>query len=257
MKPLFAALIVVSMTVFSPAAQSTAMYSSTASSSFAVSGAGVMLGPVITSETEIGTGVATFGGAQSGVGVLPATLSVAISGSASQPPNSLATSTYMSGHIIRIDNTHGSGTLIVPFTFSYEWDTDISVTDALHEFAEAGAFFGISGIDNEFLVIGGVSVAEFLLNPHYSTGLGEIGGIGSGSVSGTIEIPGGVFSEISVITDTTGRAIAQVPEPSTLWLLSFGLAFGLLRLRGVSRQAASDIFSIRASASRMRVAEVV
>lgn len=227
MKPLFAALFVVSMAFYAPAARSTAMYLSTASSTFVISGAGVVLGPVITSETETGTGIAVYSGAQSGAGVFPTTLSVAVSGSASQPPNSLATSTYMSGHIFSIDNTHGTGTLVVPFTFSYDWTTAISVGDPLHEFADAGAFFHITGIDNEFLVIGGSSVAEFLLNPRYSTGLSETGGAGSGSISGTIEVPGGVFSEISVITDATGRAIARVPEPSTLWLLGFGLVFGL------------------------------
>lgn len=229
MKQLFAALFIVSMAIYAPAARSTAIYSTTASSTFAISGAGVVLGPIFSSETEIGSGVAAYSGAQSGAGIFPATLSVAVSGSASQPPDSLATSTYMSGHFFSIDNTHGTGTLVVPFTFSYDWTTTTSVTDALHESADAGAFFHITGIDNEFLVIGGVSVAEFLINPHYFTSLGETGGSGSSSITGTIEVPGGVLSEFSVVTDATGKAIARVPEPSTLWLLGLGLALGLLR----------------------------
>jgi hypothetical protein len=232
---LIATLSAATALLFLPAAAyATAMYSTTASSTFAIAADGVALGPVFTAKTEIGAGVAFFSGAQSVAGVFPATLSVAIAGSAAQPPNSLATSTYMSGHIFSIDNTHGGGTLIVPFTFSYEWDTDIAVTDVLREFAEAGAFFHITGIDNEGLTIEGMSVTEYLVNPRYSTGLGSIGGFGAFTVHGTIEVPDGVYSEFSVITDATGRAFA-VPEPSTLWLLGLGLVAVLQRRKASAR----------------------
>lgn len=209
-----------------PGAFGAAIYSTSVGSSFAIGGpATVVNGPEISPVFTTGNGLATATGIVSGDGVKPATSSLSLTGSAFAPPNSSATSSYMSGHIFRIDNSLGLATIVVSFSFTGLWDVIVSATNPFTEFAMAGAFFHITGIDNEGLRIGGVLVPEFLLNPIYSTAPGPAAGMGMFAVDGTIEVPAGVISVFSVITDTSGSASA-VPEPGSATLILLAGAAG-------------------------------
>lgn len=206
-----------------------AIYTTTASSTFTISAHSVVLGPVPGTVTEFGAGTASFSAVASPSGIFPATKTVGVAGTAPSPV-SFAASTKQAGHIFAIDNTSGAGTIVAPFTFTYSWDVMISAGAPPNEWATAGAFFHITGIDNEILRIGGVSVSEYLHRPSYETILGDTGGVGAVTVTGTIEVPGGVFSAFSVITDTAGTA-ASVPEPASAFLAAGGLAWLALRRR--------------------------
>lgn len=209
-----------------------AIYTTTASSTFTIAAHAVELGPVPGTKTEFGAGTASFSVVASPTGAFPGTKTVGVTGTAPFPV-SFAESTQRAGHIFAIDNTAGAGTIVAPFTFTYSWDVMISSGAPPNEWAKAGAFFHITGIDNEVLKIGGISVSEYLHQPSYQTILGDTGGVGAVTVTGTIEVPGGVFSAFSVITDTAGTA-ASVPEPASALLAAGGLALLALR-RGLAR----------------------
>lgn len=206
-----------------------AIFTTAASSTFSITADAVVLGVTPGTKTEFGAGSASFSVTASPDGVFPAAKTVGTSGTAPFPV-SFADASQRAGHIFAIDNTSGTGTIIAPFTFTYSWDVLISAGPAPAEWARGGAFFHITGIDNEILKIGGLSVAEYLHHPLYETILGDTGGAGAVTVTGTIEVPGGVFSAFSVITDTAGTA-ASVPEPSTAVLAASALACLVIRGR--------------------------
>lgn len=219
-------LLTLSLPVFpAPAA---AIYSTTVSSTFAIGGAGVVAAPAGASSSTGGTGLATFSGLVSPSGALPAGKLIGVDGTASSAPASFATSTYMAGHLISFDNSAGLVPLLAAFTFSYSWTITVGAGFPATEFASAGAFFHITGIDNETLTIGGLAVAEFLIHPMFSTLLGETGGAGGATVAGSILVPAGAMAVFSVITDTSGVAVAA-PEPATFTLAASFIALALWR----------------------------
>ena len=213
-------------------APAAALYFTDVSSTFAIGGAGVVAGPAVPSSSTGGTGVASFTGLVSPSGALPASKMIGVGGSAASPPASFATSTYLSGHLISFDNTAGLVPLLAAFTFSYSWTIVVSADFPGAEFATAGAFFHITGIDNETLTIGGLVAPEFLVHPMFSTALGETAGVGGAVVAGSILVPAGEFAVFSVITDTSGLAVSA-PEPATFGLaLLAALVAGTRRFRG-------------------------
>jgi hypothetical protein len=218
-------------------------YSSVADSAFTIGRDRIELGFVGGSKSETGTGLAFFSGTGSPDDVMPlapATLHVVVSGSAFAPPDSTASSTSMSGHIFRIENLGGPGddtsTIEVTFTFTYSWDIDLFRDFPATEFASAGAFFHIDGIDNEFLFIDGVGlVPEYLDTIPETTAGGGTGSSGTVTITGKIIVPEETLSEFSVITDASGSATAiATPEPASLimWSVSaLGCAVGAYRRR--------------------------
>jgi hypothetical protein len=210
------------------AAHGAAIFSTTVFSEFDILAA-VTGPPGFGSSTEFGTGSAVFSGTVSGDGVLPATVSSSVSGSASAPPDSLAIATYQAGHFFVIDNSEGLGPIIAPFTFRLVWSVAVSVDNALWELASAGAFFHITGIDNEILTIDGTPVPEFRFHPRVSTELGETGTSGDSTITGTITVPAGVVSAFSVVTGTNGLAGARTPEPASWSLVLGGLGYAWWR----------------------------
>ena len=221
------AVLCASMAISAGMAQAAAIYSTTVGSTFGIATGAVALGPSgLTTVSMVGAGVASGGGVVSPGGVRPATKEIAVVGSAPSP-GSAAVSTYMSGHLITIDNSAGLTPIVAPFTFDYFWIVSLSAGAGPAEFASGGGFFHITGIDNEVLTIAGLPVSEYLAHHSYTTALGGTGGSGGLLVSGSIIVPAGVISVFSVITDTTGTAVV-VPEPGTaaLLLLSSGLLCG-------------------------------
>lgn len=211
-----------------------AVYSSTATSKFTIGGpAGVGPGDGPGGSTfTIGAGVAAAVGVESAAGS-PATVKSTASGSAAAPPLSFATSDFKGGHHINIDRLFRGG-VTVAFTFEFDWSALVTRDIPGLEFASAGAYFAISGIDNESVVLdlnpffdevtdpNGSTRFEF--NPHYSTSLGDSGlFLGAGVVTGFIVVPADTFSIVSVITDASGSAGARVPEPGPLGLLLLAL----------------------------------
>ncbi len=228
MRSVFAAWVLAAGLIL-PNTWGAALYSTSASSTFATAGMAVSVGSDGGFETEIGNAAASFGGTVSPGGTLPATRLVGTSGTASSPPNSLATSTYQSGHVFTIDNTGSLTPLFIAFTFSYSWTIAVGVDDPTGELATGGAFFHITGIDNEELTIGGVPAAEYLFQVNYSTALGQTGGTGGDVVTGGILVPAGEAAAFSVITDTTGSALSNVPEPASWSLAAVGVLSLLFR----------------------------
>lgn len=216
-----------------PAVWGGAFYSTSATSTFAIGGYTVVVGTDLGHTLEIGTGVATSSGVLTPGGTLPASRTVSSSGSTTAPPNSFASSDYMTGHVFTFDNSAGLTPATIAFAFSYSWAVAIGADTPGLDFASGGAFFHITGIDNETLLIGGVPVAEFLFHPVALTSLGEIGTVGAGLTEGFIVVPAGEISVFSVITDTAGSAASStVPEPSTALLGLLGLAgIGLAHFR--------------------------
>ncbi len=208
-----------------------AFYSTTVSSEFLIGpGVAVVAGPSLPTITEFGGGAAFAAGVVSPAGVLPATSAIGVSGFAPAPV-SLASSSFQSGHIFTIDNSAGDVPVFLAFTFSYGYDVDLGAATPFQDYAEGGAFFHISGIDNEVLTIAGVPVAEFLFNPTFDTLLGGVGGTGGGFVTGGIAVPAFTVSVFSVITDTAGLAYS-IPEPATAALVSLAAAcFAVFRPR--------------------------
>lgn len=212
-----------------------AVYSSTATSKFTI-GAPAFVGPGDGpggSTFTIGAGVAAAAGAESAAGS-PATVTSTASGSAAAPPLSFAKSDFKGGHHINIDRLLDSA-VTVAFTFEFTWSSLVTVDDPVLEFASSGAYFAISGIDNESVVLdlnpyfdevtdpNGSTRFEF--NPHFSTSMGDSGLYsGLGMVTGFIVVPADTFSIVSVITDASGSAGARVPEPSPLGLLLLALS---------------------------------
>ena len=216
-----------SMAVSAGVIEAAAIYSTTVGSTFGISTGSVALGPSgLTTASMSGAGLAGGGGLVSPAGVRPATKDIGVAGSAPSP-GSAAVSTFMSGHLITIDNSLGLTPIVVPFTFDYFWIVSLSAGPAPDEFASGGGFFHITGIDNEVLTIAGIPVSEYLAHHSYTTALGGTGGSGGALVSGAIFVPAGVLSVFSVITDTTGSAVV-VPEPGTAasLLLAGGLLLG-------------------------------
>lgn len=203
------------------------MFTSTAHSEFHIRGATVVLGAPFGGVFDVGgTGVAGYSGSATISGVLPAVKDMVIGGSAFAPPNSFATATFMAGHIFEIDNTGGPGPdtslLTVPFEFAYSWDIDVARDFPGLEFASAGAFFHITGIDTEALFVDGLGVVpEYLHHVEETTLFGGTGSSGFVVVTGAILVPAESVSVFSVITDASGLAIAQtVPEPGTIAIWS-------------------------------------
>lgn len=193
-------------------AQAAATYSTSVTSSFLIGGpVTVVAGPSIPSVVEIGAGTAGGGGAVSPSGTLPATKDIGVAGIAPFPL-SLASSAYQTGHIITIDNLAGTTALFLAFTFSYGYDITLAA-DGPGDYAEAGAFFHITGIDNEALTIFGVPAAEYLFRATFDT-IGGVGGAGGAVITGGISVPAFSVGTFSVVTDTAGLAYA-VPEPGT------------------------------------------
>jgi hypothetical protein len=178
----------------------------------------------------IGAGTAGGGGIVSPDGVKPATIDSGVTGAAPGPV-SLATSTFIAGHIFRIDNSTGLSPIVAAFTFDYFWDVTLSADTPGVDFASGGGFFHITGIDNEVLTVGGVVVAEYLVHRTFDTAGGGTGGAGTGFITGSITVPAGVISVFSVITDTTGAA-SSVPEPAGLaWTSLLLIAAAAFRRR--------------------------
>ena len=220
-------------------ALATAVYSTLATSEFRIGRANfVDINSTMGSKTEVGTGSAVFFGGLSGLGTLPATITVGVSGSASALPDSSATSTYMAGHVIRIDNLDRVGSarttrLSIPFELRMTWSIAASVDDMFREFSSAGVFFGISGFELgiDAINITGDGLDEltdtpgnsaFVFNP-FVTSFGPTSSSGTSVlVAGVIIVEANSIGEFSVITDTTGRAFA-VPEPASTMLLTVAL----------------------------------
>lgn len=212
--------------LLAPRAEAIVMYSTLVDSKFSIAADGVELGmPFDGSSVEIGSGIAFYSGTATTF-ELPATLHVEVSGSAFAPPVSFASSTFMSGHVFTIDNLGGPGPdtfpITVPFVFEYSWDIDLARDFPGSEFASAGAFFDISGIDNESLFVDGLGfVPRYLHHITETTLLGGTGSSGSMTITGAILVPAETLSKFSVITDTTGLA-AAVPEPCSLIVFGLG-----------------------------------
>jgi hypothetical protein len=206
-----------------------AIYTTSVDSTFAIGPGTVSAGPVLTSSFSTGAGFAGFGGSLSPSGAKPAVISSGVTGTAPFAVSS-ASSTYQASHIITLDNSAGLTPMMAAFTFSYGWTVTLSADVDPFDFATAGAFFHITGIDNETLTIAGVPVAEYLVHPVYTTAAGGTGGAGGGMVTGSIIVPSGAISTFSVITDTHGYA-QSVPEPSTAVMLAFAAAVTCLRAR--------------------------
>ena len=206
-----------------------AIYTTSVSSTFAIGSGGVAAGPTITFSMSTGAGMAGFGGMVSPGGVLPATISSGVTGT-SPFAVSTATSTYQAGHLITLDNSASATPIMVPFMFSYSWMVTLGAMDPMLDFASAGAFFHITGIDNETLTIGGVPMGEYLVSHRYTTLGGGTGGSGMATVMGAIFVPAATFSVFSVITDTDGVA-SSVPEPSTAVLFAIAGAATVVRFR--------------------------
>lgn len=197
-------------------AQAGAFYTTTASSEFVIGGpVTVVAGPSVPDELEIGAGMAGSGGIVSASGVLPATKSIGTTGIAPFPV-SVAASSFQSGHIITIDNAAGTTPLFLAFTFSYGYSVMLGA-DGPGDYATGGAFFHITGIDNETLTIFGVPAAEYLFHPTFDTLLGGTGGMGGAVITGGVSVPAFSVGTFSVVTDTAGYA-ESVPEPGTLFL---------------------------------------
>jgi PEP-CTERM motif len=224
-------------------AQAGVMYSTVVDSKFSIAAGSVELGmPFGGSSVEIGNGLASFSGLATSFleppATLHATLHAEVLGSAFAPPASFASSTFMSGHVFFIDNLGGLGfdtvEITVPFVFEYSWKIDLAHDFPFSEFASAGAFFDISGIDNEKLIVTGLGeVPRYLHHIMETTLLGGTGSSGTMTITGAIVVPAETLSVFSVITDTTGKAVAVVPEPSSL------IVFGLGALVLVATRCAS------------------
>jgi len=206
-----------------------AIYSTSVTSDFMIGGATVFKGPEVPVTLFTPGAFSTATGLVSADGILPAIRGIAVAGIAPVSVTS-ATSTYQSSHLIHIDNSTGLAPLLAAFTFGYSWDIVLGVTSSPADRATGGAFFHITGIDNEILIVEGAPVAEFLLNPTYDTLTGSTGGTGTGMIGGGIIVPAGEVSLFSVITDTNGFAIST-PEPATLGLALTALGFLAVRRR--------------------------
>ncbi|MBL8383955.1 MAG: PEP-CTERM sorting domain-containing protein [Burkholderiales bacterium] len=153
---------------------------------------------------------------------------ITISGSASAPPDSHASSNRMTGHLFTIDN-HRTDPVDIPFVFSMAWTVLVSADDPANESASSGAFFSIAGIDTEELFIGGLKVTDFEHEIGLSTTSGSGGVMSDLMILGTLHLTPGRHM-FSVITDAAGRATAStVPEPATLLLVAFGALAALRR----------------------------
>jgi len=219
-------LISLLSTALAPAA---AIYTTVVDSTFAMGPGTFVAGPVMTSSTSTGAGSAGFGGTVSPSGVKPATIGSGVTGTTPFAV-SYASSTYQASHLITLDNSSGTSPMMAAFTFSYGWTVTLGADVHPLDFASAGAFFHITGIDNEILTIAGVPAAEFLVHPMYTTAGGGTGGAGGGMITGAITVPAGTISIFSVITDTNGFAIST-PEPSTAAMIALAAAVSFLRRR--------------------------
>ena len=250
--PLFRIVALVSLAMVAQSAAATATYGTGASSTFFFGGGGIIVevGSDVGSKFEVGTGSAGYIADVSADGVRPATISEGVAGSASSPPTSFATSTYMAGHVFRIDNSLGLTAITIPFEFSYSWITEISADDPSREFASSGAFFGISGFEGgiDAIDIDGdgfgfltdvPGTSAYLFNPTYATSLGETGsgGILTSGVTGVIKVEAGEIGAFSVITDSTGRAFS-IPEPRSAVLVAIALCLLVMARRGASARLA-------------------
>ena len=178
-------------------------------------------------------------------GLLPATVTGAVSGWAAFAPDSFSFAEVKSGHhflVTRVDDGGPLSTVVLPFSFTIAWNVDLSITTLGTEFAAGGAYFALSGfrdgiaeldLDGEFpgaVVTGtfpdGSNGWEF--NPNYF----EFDGSPvDESHEMTITVFSGHIGAFSVITDAAGRA-ASIPLPASAWLLLAGLlAAGATRRR--------------------------
>jgi PEP-CTERM motif len=207
-------------------AEAGVMYSTLVDSKFSIAADSIELGmPFGGSSVASGNGIAYYFGSAT-TSAVSASLHVEVSGSAFAPPVSFASSTFMSGHVFTIDNLGGPGLdtseIKVPFVFEYSWDIDLAHDFPGSEFASAGAFFDISGIDNEKLFVTGLGfIPRYLHHIRETTLLGGTGSSGGMKITGEIVVPAETLSKFSVITDTTGLA-AAVPEPSSLIVFGLG-----------------------------------
>jgi hypothetical protein len=178
-------------------------------------GVTVMFGVTGLVSDKIGFADVTGSGSQT---TGPTTLSSSVSGFADAPGFSSSDGVYLNGAIIRLENTDVNPRLAT-FRLEMEWTLSALTVNPLIGFSGANAFFNVTGIDDEVLLVDGIVAAEYLLEPGVNSAMMLPPIMGEETVSLGVLVAPESTAVFSLITDASGFGFVAAPEPASLLFL--------------------------------------